>query len=141
MAQPRARTGGRWLLRSLASRLVLVSLVFIAVPILIYQQFRAADEDKQTLLLQSAQQQGQLIARALEPLLAKADASLLPRLGEVGRVAIVLRARNRDTAAPTDFLALALIALSYTFANEIGAVCAAHQPQLERPGRAVPEHD
>jgi two-component system, OmpR family, sensor histidine kinase ChvG len=82
MAQPRARTGGRWLLRSLASRLVLVSVVFIAVPILIYQQFRAADEDKQTLLLQSAQQQGQLIARALEPLLAKADASLLPRLGE-----------------------------------------------------------
>ena len=82
MAKPRARTGGRWLLRSLASRLVLVSVVFIAVPILIYQQFRAADEDKQTLLLQSAQQQGQLIARALEPLLAKADASLLPRLGE-----------------------------------------------------------
>lgn len=82
MAQPRAKTGGRWLLRSLASRLVLVSVVFIAVPILIYQQFRAADEDKQTLLLQSAQQQGQLIARALEPLLAKADASLLTRLGE-----------------------------------------------------------
>ncbi len=82
MAKPRARTGGRWILRSLASRLVLVSVVFIAVPILIYQQFRAADEDKQTLLLQSAQQQGQLIARALEPLLAKADASLLPRLGE-----------------------------------------------------------
>ena len=81
MAKPRARTGGRWILRSLASRLVLVSVVFIAVPILIYQQFRAADEDKQTLLLQSAQQQGQLIARALEPLLAKADASLLPRLG------------------------------------------------------------
>ncbi|QQP87734.1 HAMP domain-containing histidine kinase [Skermanella sp. TT6] len=82
MAQPRAKTGGRWLLRSLASRLVLVSVVFIAVPILIYQQFRAADEDKQTLLLQSAQQQGQLIARALEPLLARADASLLTRLGE-----------------------------------------------------------
>jgi len=39
----------------------------------------------------------------------------------VGRLAIVLRARNRDTAAPTDFLALALMALSYTCANEAGA--------------------
>ena len=32
----------------------------------------------------------------------------------VGSAAIALRTRNRDTAAPTDFLALALIALSYT---------------------------
>ncbi len=39
----------------------------------------------------------------------------------VGRVAIVLRARTRDTGAPTDFLALALIALSYTCANEAAA--------------------
>jgi NhaP-type Na+/H+ or K+/H+ antiporter len=38
----------------------------------------------------------------------------------VGRVAIALRAKNRDTAAPTDFLALALIALSYTGANALG---------------------
>jgi NhaP-type Na+/H+ or K+/H+ antiporter len=39
----------------------------------------------------------------------------------VGTAAIVLRARNRDTAAPTDFLALALIALSYTGATVLGA--------------------
>ncbi len=39
----------------------------------------------------------------------------------VGSAAIALRARNRDTAAPTDFLALALIALSYTGATAIGA--------------------
>ncbi len=39
----------------------------------------------------------------------------------VGRLAIVLRARGRDTAAPTDFLALALMALAYTAANAIGA--------------------
>ncbi|MEP7242433.1 MAG: sodium:proton antiporter [Gammaproteobacteria bacterium] len=39
----------------------------------------------------------------------------------VGRAAIVLRSRNRDTAAPTDFLTLALIALAYTAANAIGA--------------------
>ncbi|MEJ0037728.1 MAG: cation:proton antiporter [Gammaproteobacteria bacterium] len=39
----------------------------------------------------------------------------------VGSVAIALRSRNRDTAAPTDFLALALIALSYTAAVSVGA--------------------
>ncbi len=39
----------------------------------------------------------------------------------VGRVAIALRSRNRDTQAPTYLLALALIALSYTFAEAVGA--------------------
>ncbi|MFZ2492582.1 MAG: sodium:proton antiporter [Thermoanaerobaculia bacterium] len=39
----------------------------------------------------------------------------------VGRYAIVLRSRNRDTAAPSDFLALAVIALTYTAAEAIGA--------------------
>jgi sodium/hydrogen antiporter len=39
----------------------------------------------------------------------------------VGAAAISLRARNRDTAAPTDFLALALIALSYAGATAIAA--------------------
>jgi NhaP-type Na+/H+ or K+/H+ antiporter len=39
----------------------------------------------------------------------------------VGTAAIALRARNHDTAAPTDFLALALIALSYAAATVIEA--------------------
>jgi NhaP-type Na+/H+ or K+/H+ antiporter len=39
----------------------------------------------------------------------------------VGRLAISLRAKQRDTAAPTDFLALALIALSYVAALSIHA--------------------
>jgi NhaP-type Na+/H+ or K+/H+ antiporter len=39
----------------------------------------------------------------------------------VGRLAIWLRARHRDTAAPSDFLALALIALSYVAADLLGA--------------------
>ncbi|WP_343054978.1 HAMP domain-containing sensor histidine kinase [Azospirillum oleiclasticum] len=73
---------GPWLLHSLASRLVLLTLVFLAVPILIYDQFRRADEVSQSLLLQSAQQQGELIARALEPELARADRASLPRIGQ-----------------------------------------------------------
>jgi NhaP-type Na+/H+ or K+/H+ antiporter len=39
----------------------------------------------------------------------------------VGRLAIYLRSRNRDTTAPSDFLALALIALAYVTAEMIGA--------------------
>jgi NhaP-type Na+/H+ or K+/H+ antiporter len=39
----------------------------------------------------------------------------------VGRVAIRLRTRERDTAAPDDFLALALIALSYVAAESVSA--------------------
>ncbi|HEV7369130.1 HAMP domain-containing sensor histidine kinase [Arenibaculum sp.] len=82
MPSGRVRAGARWVLRSLASRLVLVSVVFIAVPLLIYQQLREADAQKQALLLESAMQQGLLIARGLEPALARADTMALPRLGE-----------------------------------------------------------
>lgn len=39
----------------------------------------------------------------------------------VGRLAIYIRSRNRDTTAPSDFLALALIALAYVAAEAIGA--------------------
>lgn len=39
----------------------------------------------------------------------------------VGRLAIFLRSRHRDTTAPSDFLALALILLSYVMAERIGA--------------------
>jgi len=39
----------------------------------------------------------------------------------VGRLAIWLRSRQQDTGAPSDFLALALIALSYVGAEAIGA--------------------
>ena len=39
----------------------------------------------------------------------------------IGRLAITLSSRSRNTAAPNDFLALALIALSYTSAQAIGA--------------------
>ena len=39
----------------------------------------------------------------------------------VGRLAIWLRSRQQDTGAPSDFLALALIALSYVGAETVGA--------------------
>ena len=83
MALPlrRSERRGRWLRRSLASRLALLTLVFLAVPVLVYDQLQRADEANRTLLLQSAQQRGTLIARALEPALAEAGRADLPNLG------------------------------------------------------------
>jgi NhaP-type Na+/H+ or K+/H+ antiporter len=40
----------------------------------------------------------------------------------IGRAAIAIRAHQRDTAAPTDFLALALIALAYSIAQAAHAL-------------------
>lgn len=76
-----ARAWGRWLLRSLASRLILLSVVFVAVPVLVYDEFRSADAENQILLLRSTQEQGQIIARALQPQLESATAADLTRLG------------------------------------------------------------
>lgn len=70
------------LLRSLAARLVLLVLVFLAVPLLIYDQFRRADEANQALLLESAQQRGEMVARALRPELARASRAALPKIGD-----------------------------------------------------------
>lgn len=64
------------IVHSLAGRLVLLAVVFLAVPVLIFDHFRRADDATQALLLTNAQRQGQLIARALEPELA---GSALPR--------------------------------------------------------------
>lgn len=82
--QPRHRPRGGlpWFLRSLALRLVILVIIFVTVPVLIYQQFRAADLEKQELLLQSAQLQGELIARSLVRLLEDADGGIPADLSE-----------------------------------------------------------
>ncbi|HYC01775.1 MAG TPA: HAMP domain-containing sensor histidine kinase [Azospirillaceae bacterium] len=106
---------GRWLTRSLASRLVLLSLVFIAVPMLIYEQFKDADHEKQALLLRSAQQQGQLVARALQPQLENATGAILPGLGEQlsrfadehTRVRLLLRPNGADPVQDRGFFYVA----------------------------------
>jgi NhaP-type Na+/H+ or K+/H+ antiporter len=62
---------------------------------------------------------------ALQYLLWAVPAGLLLgfALGQgVGRLAVRLRSQQRDNDAPTDFLALALIALSYVAAEKIGAL-------------------
>ncbi|MFM2041997.1 MAG: hypothetical protein RLY86_573 [Pseudomonadota bacterium] len=104
---PQSAPAGRIarLVRSLAGRLLLVAAVFLAVPLLIYERFEAADHEKQVLLLRSAQQQGHLIARALAPELERLDpaaltglSALLERFADAHtRVRLLLR----PTSAPS----------------------------------------
>jgi two-component system sensor histidine kinase ChvG len=102
----RPHGGLPWFLRSLALRLVVLVIIFVTVPVLIYQQFRAADLEKQELLLQSAQLQGELIARSLVRLLEEAEGGIpadlsdnLSRLVEGGaRVKVLLRPAGVERA-------------------------------------------
>lgn len=79
------RAGG-FLVHSLSAKLVLLSLIFAAVPFFVYQQFRDGFAENQRLLLQSVQDQGSLVARAIQPMLAErtgeAEVLLFGRLGE-----------------------------------------------------------
>lgn len=73
--------------RSIITKLGVLALIFAVVPVILYFQFREAHEGLQKLLLQSVQQQGRLIARAVEPLLTSTDGgaaeSLPARLSDV----------------------------------------------------------
>ncbi|MFQ6019026.1 MAG: sensor histidine kinase [Kiloniellaceae bacterium] len=70
------------IIRSLWTKLALLLLVFIAVPIILYGEFRQADWEKRALLLESVGAQGRLIAQSLAPLLEREEAASLPELNE-----------------------------------------------------------
>jgi two-component system sensor histidine kinase ChvG len=67
--------------RSLTRRLVVLLLAFVCVPIAIYITLRDAADERQALLLDSVQEQGRIVARALAPLVQQ-DSSPLPYLAE-----------------------------------------------------------
>ncbi len=67
---------------SIAAKLAVILLVFVACPLIIYFEFRNADEEKNALLLRNVQEQGRLIARALEPMLVSAEPDILPRVSQ-----------------------------------------------------------
>ena len=56
-------------LRSFAVKLAAVTFIFTVVPILLYQQFNAAELQRNTLLLQLVQEQGRLAGEAVFPML------------------------------------------------------------------------
>ena len=71
---------------SLASKAALLALIFLVVPVILYDQFRAADQQKRLLVMNSVRDQGHIISVALAPMLTTADAPNLPAIGqELGR--------------------------------------------------------
>jgi two-component system sensor histidine kinase ChvG len=60
----------RELSQSLAFKFVVLLLIFMAVPLILYERFRAVDEEKNLLLVRSMQEEGRLIAVGMAPLLA-----------------------------------------------------------------------
>ncbi len=78
--------------RSLTSRLVLLVVVFVAVPIAVYYTFLQADLERRQLLIGNVQEQGRLVALGLEPLLRQSSPSPLLTLGES-----LARFANRNT--------------------------------------------
>lgn len=57
------------LMRSVAGRLVLLSAIFVVVPVIVYQQFRAADAEKTQLLIDALRDRGQAMVFGLKPVL------------------------------------------------------------------------
>src|SRR5215470_4953347 len=59
--------------RSLASKLILLIIVFLAVPVALYQTFKEAEEDRQALLIEATQERGRLVGLGLRPILEQKD--------------------------------------------------------------------
>ena len=77
--------------RSFAAKIIVLAAIFVAVPVILYDQFRAADEEKNRLLLDSVEVQGRLAAETLRPLVESVDGQAMRtitqtvlRLGDAG---------------------------------------------------------
>lgn len=75
--------------QSFTARLSVLALIFILVPIILYGQIKAADEEKNMLLRSSLEQRGRLIAEALRPALQEFESEtpqnfndIVARLGD-----------------------------------------------------------
>lgn len=55
--------------RSIAASLAILLIACSAVPLILYVQFRKADDDKKTIVLRAAQQQAALVMNGLRPLI------------------------------------------------------------------------
>lgn len=84
----RARVRGRPVRRSFATKFALLIAIFFTVPLILYGQFRTAEQEKNVLLLDSLQTQGRLIARNLRPYLEAFDGSTVrPLTGALSLIA------------------------------------------------------
>jgi len=80
-AAPPARAARPRRYRSLTAKAVVMTVIFLAVPVIIYHQFRAADEAQNAVLLRSVHEHGHVIAAALAPMLSTGLKPPLPQLG------------------------------------------------------------
>lgn len=97
-----------------AVRIGLLFIIFIAVPAILYDQFRVADADKSRVLLENVQRQGRLIAEALRPMLDRFDAQTatalnerLARLGDEGGVSVKVLFRPENLSRDSGFFFVA----------------------------------
>jgi two-component system sensor histidine kinase ChvG len=98
--------------RSLLVRLSLVVLIFALIPALIYERFRAADDQRRELLLSAIRLRGETVAAALTPLLTRPELPLDSVQDELGRYAQPsdsLKLLYRPSAADTGFFYLASV--------------------------------
>ena len=80
-------TGLSGIFRSLVSKLLVLLLVFVMVPVILYNEFRKADAEKQSLLVESVREQGRLLAESLRPVVEREEpAPLLVLPEEVKRL-------------------------------------------------------
>ncbi len=70
------------LLRSFAMKLALLVIVFVAVPVIVYNELRDADQQQQQLLVKSVRDRGRLVAESLRPLLERDQANAVLKLSQ-----------------------------------------------------------
>jgi len=111
--------------RSLAARGVALAVLFVALPLVLYQLFQHADQQRQQLLISSAQTTALTIGRAMEYRLARTDTAPSFRVGEelapFQRDGLALRLLFRP-AAPADGGFLLVAAAPPVAADEAEAV-------------------
>ncbi len=76
------RSLNRWVRVSLAARLIFLIFVFLAVPLVLYRLFEAADEDKRQLLLSGVYERGRLVTEVLRNRLETGGPGALPEISD-----------------------------------------------------------
>lgn len=101
--------------RSFATKLGVLLVIFVVLPVILYGKFQDAYDERTTLLLKAVQEEGQLIARSLLPALeafqgksAQNLVDALNRLG-MGRTRIKLLFRPRVARTPESFFYVASV--------------------------------
>lgn len=150
MAQRHRRLQRLW--RSLGFKVLLLLIIFISLPVIVYQEFVAADEDRMALVNRALATEGELVANAIAPLLLdfgpEAARTLSRRLENMGsdRLGIKLLMRPTNVTGEEGFLYMAAAPgapmsrlqeerrqlLSNGALKHVGDACKAEAPSMAR---------